>query len=268
MEHRHDRHHHIGGADREAVLLQGADGVDDGAAVAVEHALRLAGGARGVAERGGAALVQLRPVELRGLAGDEAFLGQQLEAAAQRAVGRDIGLAAHDDDGAEAGRQLVGQGRGAGQQGRVDQQVGVLGIRQDEGDLAGEEARVHGVQHRAHGGDAVVGFQVVVLVPGEGRDAFAALHAARRQGMGELGGAGGDLGPAVAHQAAVGAGGDDPGAGVVAGGVIQEAGDQQRSVLHQAQHLGCLPVGVGRSLRGRGGGGKGARGWLNSTQFG
>ena len=81
-------------------------------------------------------------------------------------------------------------------------------------------------------------------VPGQGGDALAALHAARRQRMRELGGAGGDLGPAMAHQAAIRAGGDDLRAGMVAGRVFEDRGDEQGAILHQAQHHGRLPVGV------------------------
>ena len=236
----------------KTVLLQHGQAVDDGGAVAVQHALRIARGARGIAERGGRALVQLGPVVAVRLAGEQALLGNHLEAAAQRAVGRDIGLRPHDDDGAQAGRQPVGQRLGARQQGRVDEQVGVGGILQDEGDLVGEEPRIHRMQHGAHRGDAVVDLQVPVLVPGQRGDALAAAAPRGRPAHGPAGRRG--RRPAARYGAtrrAIRPGGDDLRPAMVPRRVLEHGGDQQRTVLHQAEH-GSKPPWFALDMRRRG----------------
>ena len=63
MEHRHDRQDHVARRAVQRVGQRGRVGVQHGRAVAVEHALRVAGRAGGVAERRRAVLVEQRPVE-------------------------------------------------------------------------------------------------------------------------------------------------------------------------------------------------------------
>ena len=66
-------------------------------------------------------------------------------------------------------RQLLHQR----QEHRIDEQPGVLGVVDDEGDLLREQARIDGVADRADAGDAVVELEMAVVVPGERRDAIA-----------------------------------------------------------------------------------------------
>ena len=59
----------------------------------------------------------------------------------------------------------------------VDEDDAVLGVVDDVDDLLGEQADVQRVQHGAVGGHREVELEVALRVPGEGRDALAALHA-------------------------------------------------------------------------------------------
>ena len=71
-------------------------------------------------------------------------------------------------------------------EGGIEEHEAVFGVIDDVDDLLDEQARVDGVAHRAHAGDAVVQLEMAVAVPGQRRDAVARFDAERDQRVGEL----------------------------------------------------------------------------------
>jgi hypothetical protein len=147
---------------------------------------------------------------------------------------------AHQHDGAQGFRQPLGDGNQRRQHHGIHEDKDVLRVLQDIGDLVGEEARVHRVQHRAHARDGVVELQVLARVPAEGRDPVAGPHAEPDQRLGEFPSAFRDLGPGGARDGALGIDGDDLRAAVVLRRVAQDRRDEELVLLHQAAH-GNLP---------------------------
>jgi hypothetical protein len=192
--------------------------VDHGRAVRVERALRIAGRARGVAEAGGAVLVEARPFERLALLADQFLV---------------LLVHRHEvPDALQLRLELLDQRR----EGGVVEHHLVLGVIGDVGDLLGEEPRVDGVDHGAAAGDRVVDLVVPEAVPGEGGDAVVALHAELPQGVGEAAGARVRLSVGIAVDAALHRFRHDLGRAVMAVGMADQAADQQRHVHHQAVH--------------------------------
>src|SRR5438046_7357584 len=79
-------------------------------------------------------------------------------------------------------RELLQQRREA----EVEEDVLVLGVVRDVGDLVREQPRIDRVDHRPGAGDRVVDLKMPVAVPGEGRDPLPGLHAEALQRAGEL----------------------------------------------------------------------------------
>ncbi|KAF5289622.1 hypothetical protein FQR65_LT20784 [Abscondita terminalis] len=71
VEHGHDEHHGLARVQPEGVGRQFHQRMQHGGTVRVQHALGVARGARGVAQRGGRALVELGPFEILALAADQ-----------------------------------------------------------------------------------------------------------------------------------------------------------------------------------------------------
>ena len=123
------------------------------------------------------------------------------------------------------------------QEGQVEEQRLVFGVVGDVDDLVRVQARVERVQHRARARHRVVELHVAMAVPGQRRDAVAALDAEAGKGVRH---------PARARrQLAVGRAVDvalDPARhhlllAVVALGVDQQRRDQQRQLHHRTVHL-------------------------------
>ena len=123
------------------------------------------------------------------------------------------------------------------QQVKVDEEDLVLGVVGDIGDMLGREARVEGVQHGADAGDAEVELEMAIGVPGDGADAVAELDAQPLQRLGQLLGALLGIAVAVAVHRAFDRARDDLDVGMVSGGEVDDLRDQQRAVLHQAEHV-------------------------------
>ncbi len=175
VEHRDHGHDPIGLAEPEGVRHRLHEALQDERTMGIDDALRMPGGAGGVAHAGGVVLVERRPVHgvggrcqqvLVAMNGSEPCRGQ-------RSV-------AHHDEGAHR-PQGVGVRLELRHQRVVHEEHGVGGVVHDVGDLVREEPDVDGVQHgtaRRHG---EVELEVTIRVPGEGADAIAASHAQRVQ---------------------------------------------------------------------------------------
>src|ERR1019366_5501990 len=108
-------------------------------------------------------------------------------------------------------------------------------------DLVGEQARVHRVQHTARAADTVVKFQVPVAVPRQRGDALARLDADCLQRVGDPFRTRRDTGPGSAVKRAFRIARNNLPITVPGRGVIDQARDQQRTLLHQTKH-GCFPL--------------------------
>ena len=207
--------------------------MDHGRAVRVEHALRVAGRARGVAERRGGLLVEIGPLQGAGLVGDQLLIAQQV---GDLARGRHVRPVGHHHDvlhGLELGEHALDDR----QQVEVDEDDLVFGVVGDVGDMFGREARIERVQHGADAGDAEIELEVAIGVPGDGADPVSELDAQSLERLSQLLGTLGRIPVAVAMDRALDRAGDDLDVGIVARREIDHLGDQQRTVLHQAKHV-------------------------------
>jgi hypothetical protein len=139
-------------------------------------------------------------------------------------------------------RLQVRQQRGEqGEQRTVGDDHAVGGVVDDPGQLLGREAEVQGVQDRAHGRDREVRLDVFRVVPGQGRHALVAGDTeVVPQRVGQLGRAGADLRVGAAVRLVLTGPGGHLRCPVDRRPVGQDPRDQQRYVLHRAQH-GVLP---------------------------
>ena len=242
VEHRHHRQDHRARRNAQRVGQRRGIGVQQRRAMVIEHALGIARGARGVAKRGSRTFIELRPFVSAGLVRDQLLVDQQVGDLAVLGQMRAVG---HGHDMAhrlELRQQLLDRR----QEVEVDEEELILGVVDDVDDLLGEEPRVDGVADRAHAGDAVIELEMAVAVPGQGADAVARLDAEGEQGFGHLLRPGSGIAIGVAVDIALDPPRHDLGVAVVQGGVLDELLDQQRAVLHQAEH--------GRFSRSLGGG--------------
>ena len=235
VEHRHDRQHPVVEGQPGDVARAHHLGVQPCRPVAVDHALGVAGRAARVAHRRGGPLLDLGPVELLGLVGEEVLVEGHLLAAGAKRV--EIGGC-----GVRPGHQHVAhrlhlrQVRGQQADERVvDDHDLVLGVVGDVDELLREQADVQRVQHRAHRGDRQVGLEVLGVVPLEGPDPLVAVDAQGAQAVGQPRRAPAELGVGL-PAGAVGRGGDDLGVRVHRGPVLHQRPDRERVVLHGAAH--------------------------------
>ena len=133
------------------------------------------------------------------------------------------------------------------QQVEVDEDDLVFGVVGDIGDMLGRQPRIERVQHRADAGDAEIELEMAIGVPGDGADPVAELDAQALQRLGELLGALGRVAVAVAMDRPLDRARDDLDVGIVGGGEIDHLRNQQRTVLHQAEH-GVSPGYACRSM--------------------
>jgi hypothetical protein len=138
--------------------------VQDQGAVRVDHALRAAGGPRGVAHRGRGPLARLGELgPLLGRGGDQRVVVQH--------AGRRLDAVADHDEVPEVGpRPEPLQQR---EQSRVHDHHPVFGVARDVGQLVRMEPEVEGMEHRAEQRDREVGLEVAVVVPAQRGDPVA-----------------------------------------------------------------------------------------------
>ena len=207
----------------------------------VHDALRVAGGARGVADRRRVALVELRPPVVVGFSGEQLLVAEER---LERRAARHGGALGHQDEPLhrlEPRRELLGEGQGR----RVDEQPGILGVVDDVDDLVGEQPRIHRMQHGARAGHAVEQLEVAMGVPAERADPVTRPHPEPAERVRQALGSPVRLGIRVAVDGAVDVARDDLGPAMKLGGVLDGARDHQRHVHDQAlQH--ALPSPGGR----------------------
>ncbi len=184
----------------------------------VEHPLRIARGARGVAEAAGGLLVEAAPGAVVGLAGDQIL----------------VVLVQHHQplDGGRAGQARLQQRR----EHLVDEDDPVFCVVDDPADLVRMQARVQGVAHRTDPHDAVPDLQVPGAVHGQGRHPIPRPHAQLQEEVGHLPGAPVHLGIGGSHDRAFDRAGDDLAASVAFCGMAQNPVDRQRPSLHHSEH--------------------------------
>ena len=122
------------------------------------------------------------------------------------------------------------------QQVEVDEDHLVLGMVGDIGDVLGRQPRVERVQHRADAGNAEIELEMAIGVPGDGADPVAELDAQPLQRLGQLLGALARVPVAVAVDRPLDRARHDLDVGIVGGGEVDDLRNQQRTVLHQAEH--------------------------------
>jgi hypothetical protein len=189
VEHRYDGQYPVGVGETKCAPGRYRQGMQVDRAVAVGDALGRPAGAGGVAQRGGRALRQLRPVAQRRGGRDE--LGVVVHA---DPGGATIGLTDHDDV-THRGQPVDDPLQRTHQVG-VDQDHRVAGVVDDVGELIVVQPQIQRVQHRAHARHRKIGRQVRRGVPGQRGDHVAVAHAQPGQRAGESFGLVGQLGEA------------------------------------------------------------------------
>ncbi len=241
VEQRRHRHHHF----EHAVAVIGEEpegtaheGLQDQRPVRIDDALGVAGRAGGVADRRRTALVERGPGEIPLiLGGDQCFVAMDV----RQLRFRHVAGVGHDDvadDTGEARRDRLGDR----QRQPVDEQPAILGMIDDVDELFGEQPGIDRVQHGAAARRGVEHLEVSVGVPSQRRDrraladteAVQRLRHALRPPM--------HLGIVAAMDAPVELARDHLRRAVVAPGMLDEHGQQQRHVHHQALHRHCPPA--------------------------
>ena len=205
-------------------------------AVAVEHALGVAGGAAGIAKRSGTALLEHRPVASVAFAGDPRLVAAQ---ALDAAVLRQRRVVAQGDPVAHR-LALAPDRLHQRQEGHVEGQCPVFGMVDDPHQLLGRQTRVQGVDDPPAARNAEIQLDVSVTVPGQGGEPVAELQTQPLDCCRDLARAQRGVAVRVTVGVAFDAARDDLGVVVVARGELDQARDRQRQVLHRAQHAHVL----------------------------
>ncbi len=245
MKHRHDRQHPVDRAQAQRVRDADAIGVQQGGAVAVEHALGPPGGAGGVAERAGGILVEFRPVIVLVCRGDQVVVAEQPHAGRQVEFGHAVRFR-HHHDRPHAGGDLRRDGGEDGVEAGVREHHRVLGVVDDVGDVVGMQAGIDGVADRSHPRRAVIDFQMPVAVPGQRAHPVARLDAERLQRPDQPAGTPFGVRPGIAVDVALDVLRDDFRRPVMACRVLQHGGNHQRLRLHQSEQI-APPSGLPRA---------------------
>ena len=231
VEHRHHRQADIARLQILGIRQRRHQRVQHVGAVRVDDALRVAGRARRVAHAGGGVLVELAPFEVAVFVRDPVLVGDRVLQRGLRHV-RGVG----EDDVALDQRQLVGDFFQQRHESEVGDHHAVAGMIDDPHDLVGEQPRIDGVIDRADAEDAVPGLQVTPGVPGQRRHPVAELDAVLFQPLRHFLGALADLGVIGLDDRPLDRARNDLALAVIFGGMVDDAMEQQRPVLHQAEH--------------------------------
>ena len=227
VKHGHDRQDHVVVGQIQRVRRGRGHGVEHAGAVRIDHALGLAGGARGVAHAAGVAFVLFGVDEL-------ALGGGQEILVAFHAVRHGLAGQRHHDDLLEV--DLVGELFVQRQQHVVDDEETILGVIDDPGHVVRRQAQVQGVQYRAGDRNAEIRLQVRGGVPGKGRDPIAVLDPGLGERLSELLGASDHVGIGLPVQRLVRHVGDDFHIAELRARALENVVEQQRPVHHRGLH--------------------------------
>ncbi len=232
VEHRHHRQDRVARAEVQRIGRHRGIGVQHRRAVGIEHPLGVARGARGIAQRRGEVLVQLRPViGVRGLRQQVLVTDQPRDLGR----GRHMRAVRHQDemlDGGVAGGRRLDQR----QEGDVEEQRLIARVIGDPHQLIGMQPRVQRVQHHARARGPVIQLHMPVGVPGQRCHPLRLLDAQPLQRIGDAARAAGDAAPGRAVNLALRTARDDLAVAVVSVGMHQQAGNQQRLAHHLPKH--------------------------------
>jgi hypothetical protein len=170
MKHRHHRAHHVRCRDRDRIGERDPERVQHRGAVAVEHALWVAGGARGIAKGGRHALVEFGPLEILFLLRD-----QRLVAGKARDARCGLGAFLGHPYNPAACRQMRCQPLYQRSEARIDKEQPICRVVDYVDDLVIEQPGVDRMADRADPGDRVIEFEMAERIPGESADAVAGL---------------------------------------------------------------------------------------------
>ena len=239
MEHRHHRHDAVALAHAEGLGHAHRHGVQHHGAVRVDDALGPPGGARGVADAAGVALVQDGQVVVRVAARQQVLVA--LVARRHRRAGE-----RHDEHPfrRDLGPDLLEQR----QQDIVHQHEAVAGVVGDIGDIVGVQPEVEGVQHAAGAGDAEIGLLMRVVVPHHRGHRIAPPDPCACQRRGQPARAPVEVAEAVAVQRPVRQAGDDLAVAEQRAGPLQVMGEGERIVHHRRAHGSPLLTGHARMM--------------------
>ena len=210
--------------------LQRHERVQNVRAVRVQHALGIAGGAGGVADPGGRVLVERLPGEIAVGLGEPLLVGNGV---AQGRLRHMRGVREHDDalDCWQLGGDFQERHKS-----EIRHDHAVFRMIDDPGDLLGKQARIDRVVDGADAGDAVPGFQVAPGIPGQRRHAVAELDAVALEPLRHAQGTRADFRVVgVVHRPFDRPGNDRPFA-MIEGGMIDDAMQQERPILHEPEH--------------------------------
>ena len=231
VEHRHHRQHDVARGDALGIRQRRHEGVQHVGAVRIEHALRVAGGAGGVAHAGGGVLVERRPGEIAVDFGDPVFIGDRV---LQRRLRHVRGVGEHDV--ALDGRQLVGDLFQQRHEGEIGDHHAVFGVIDDPDDLLGEQPRVDGVIDRADADDAVPGLQMPPVFQASVATRSPSLMPSLSSRCATFSARARICSVVGFDDRAFDRAGDDLALAVKLGGMVDDAVDQQRPILHQPEH--------------------------------
>ena len=122
------------------------------------------------------------------------------------------------------------------QEGQVHEDELVLGVVDDVNELFCRQARIHGVTDGTHAGGGVVDLQVAVGIPGNGTNPVFLGRPELLQGIGQLTGTLGQFRVGIPVNRAFGGTGYNFLVREVAGRKLQDLGNQQGALHHQAMH--------------------------------
>ena len=231
VEHRHDREHRARRRQGFRVGKRDREGVQDRRAVAEQHAFRMAGRSRRVAQARGRVLVELGPFEIVALRSKQVLVAREARNGRLRKM-RAVGKRNPMLDARARGRELFDQRR----EREIEEHDLVVGVVDDVDELVVEEPRIDRVDDRAHPRDGIVELEMPIAVPRQRADPVARLHPQPPQRARQPAGARVRVAIRIAVNRPLDRPRDDLGVAVAAVRVPDQRRDHQRHVHHQSAH--------------------------------
>src|SRR5262249_50947516 len=197
----------------------------------IKHTFRMACRAGGVAHAGGGVFVERFPGEIFVHRADPLLVGRRIS---KRCRGHMGGISQHDV--AFDRRKPVCKFFQQRQKREIRHHDAILGMVDDPGDLFGKQPRIDSVIDRANSENAVPRFDVPPGIPGQRRDSVAERDAVAVEALGNLERPQSDRSVVGGVDRALDRARDYGAFGVVGRGVGDDAGGEERAVLHQSVH--------------------------------